>query len=71
VNPTTGRPQLSFTAIAGIEYTLQYSDQLGASQWHKLIDVIADPTTRIVTLNDPAAPAAPARFYRVVTPIQP
>jgi hypothetical protein len=71
VDPGTGRPQFSFTAVAEIDYTLQYSDQLGSGIWHKLNDVPADPTTRIVTLNDPGAPSAPTRFYRVVTPIQP
>jgi Immunoglobulin domain len=71
VDPETGRPQFSFTAVAGIDYTLQYSDNLGSGVWHKLNDVPADPTTRIVTLNDPDAASAPTRFYRVVTPIQP
>ena len=71
VDPGTGRPQLSFTAVAGIDYTLEYSDNLSAGLWHKLTDVPADPTTRMVTLSDPGAASAPTRFYRVVTPIQP
>jgi hypothetical protein len=71
VDPGTGRPQFCFTAMAGIAYTLQYSDNLGSGIWHKLNDVPADPTTRIVTLNDPDATSAPTRVYRVVTPIQP
>jgi len=33
--------------------------------------VPADPTTRILMLNDPGATSAPTRFYRVVTPVQP
>jgi hypothetical protein len=71
VDPGTGRPQFSFTAMAGIAYTLQYSDHPGSGLWQKLNDLSADPTTRIVTLNDPGAASAPTRFYRVVTPIQP
>jgi hypothetical protein len=71
VDPGTGRPQFFFTAMAGIDYTLQYSDHLGSGLWQKLNDVPADPTTRIVPLNDPGAASAPTRFYRVVTPIQP
>ena len=71
VDSATGRPQLSFTAVASVDYTLEYSDKLSAGLWHKLTDVPADPTTRMVTLSDPSAPAAPTRFYRVVTPIQP
>jgi len=71
VDPGTGQPQFSFTAMAGIAYTLQHSDNLDLGIWNKLYDVPADPTTRIVTLNDPGATSAPTRFYRVVTPIQP
>jgi hypothetical protein len=71
VNPGTGQPQFSFTAVAGIDYTLQYCDNLGSGLWHKLTDLPADPTTRIVTLNDSGATSAPTRFYRVLTPIQP
>jgi hypothetical protein len=71
VNSAAGRVQLSFTAIASVDYTLAYSDNPSAGQWHKLADVPADPTTRTVTLSDPGASAAPIRFYRVVTPIQP
>jgi hypothetical protein len=71
VDPGTGRPQISFTAVAGIDYTLEYSDNLNAGLWHKLIDVPADSTTRLVPVDDPGAASAPTRFYRVVTPIQP
>jgi hypothetical protein len=71
VDPGTGRPKFSFTAVAAIDYTLQYSDNLGSGIWHKLSDVPADPTTRILMLNDPGATSAPTRFYRVVTPVQP
>jgi hypothetical protein len=70
VDHATGRPQFSFTAVGGINYTLQYCDNLRSGLWHKLNDVPADPTTRIVTVNDPGAASAPTRFYRVVTPIQ-
>jgi hypothetical protein len=71
VEPGTGRPKLSFTAVAAIDYTLQYSHDLGSGIWHKLNDVPADPTTRILMLSDPGATSAPTRFYRVVTPVQP
>ena len=70
VNPGKGQPQFSFTAVAGFDYTLEYCENLGSGLWHKLNDVPADPTTRIVQVNDPGS-ASPTRFYRVVTPIQP
>ena len=71
VDRGTGRPQISFTAMPGIGYTLQYSDNVTSGIWHKLNDVSADSASRIITLNDPGAASAPSRFYRVVTPIQP
>jgi hypothetical protein len=67
----TGRPQISFTAMPGIGYTLQYSDNVTSGIWHKLNDVSVGPASRIITLNDPGAASAPTRFYRVVTPVQP
>jgi hypothetical protein len=54
-----------------VDYTLQYCDNLASGLWHKLNDVPADPTTRIVQVTDPGAASAPTRFYRVVTPLQP
>src|SRR5437879_5768768 len=71
MNPATGRPQLAFVAVAGIGYTLQYSENLASGVWTKLRDFPEDPTTRIVLVNDPGAARSPARFYRLVTPIQP
>ncbi len=63
-------PQLQFTAVAGIGYTIQCSTNLTAGTWCTLLDVPADPTTRQLTLCDPGTTNAPCRFYRVVTPIQ-
>jgi hypothetical protein len=71
VHTGTGQPEFSFTAVAGVDYTLQFCDHLGSGLWYKLNDVPADPTTRIVQVNDPNAALALTRFYRVVTPIQP
>ena len=67
---TTARPQFAFTAIAGVGYTLLFSDNLASGIWTRLRDYPADPTTRTVIVNDPGAANAPARFYRLVTPIQ-
>jgi hypothetical protein len=67
---TTGRPQFAFTAMAGIGYTLLYSDGLTPPIWRKLADVPVDVTTRAYLVDDPASAGVPMRFYRVVTPIQ-
>jgi len=69
-DPGTGRPQYSFTAIAGIGYTLLYSDSLAPPIWRKLRDVPVDVTTRAILVDDPPPRARPMRFYRVVTPMQ-
>jgi hypothetical protein len=71
INPATERPQLAFTAVAGIGYTLQFSDNLASGIWTKLRDFPEDPTTRTILVNDPGAANSPARFYRLVSPIQP
>jgi hypothetical protein len=71
IDPATGRPRICFTAVAGIGYTILYSDKVASGVWHKLRDFTADPTTRIVSLDDPETATVPVRFYRVVTPIQP
>lgn len=71
VNSATGGPQIAFTAVAGVGYTLQFSDNLASGVWTKLRDYPEDPTTRTIIVNDPGAASARARFYRIVTPIQP
>ena len=60
--PGTGRPQIGFTAMPGIGYTLQYSDNVTPGIWQKLTDVPADRDIRIITLNDVGAASAPIRL---------
>jgi hypothetical protein len=67
----TSRPQFSFTAMPGIGYTLQYSDNLASGTWQKLRDEPAGDSIRTATLSDPSGTNSSARFYRVVTPLQP
>jgi len=67
----TGRPQFSFNAMAGIGYTVQYSDNLVSGNWQKLRDEPAGDSIHAAILSDPSATNAQTRFYRVVTPIQP
>jgi hypothetical protein len=67
----TGQVQLSFTAVAGVGYTVQYSEGLASGVWHKLTDLPPQTSTRIAVLNDPGIWSSPGRFYRIVTPVQP
>ena len=46
-DPVTGRPQFAFTAMAGVGYTLLYSDSLTPPVWRKLVDVPVDVTARV------------------------
>jgi hypothetical protein len=71
LDSATGRPQFFFTAMPGIGYSLQYSDNLVPGIWQKLRDEPAGDSLRTVTLFDPFATNASTRFYRIVTPIQP
>ena len=56
---------LSFTAMAGRAYTVQWSPRIGPASWSDLFAVPAAPTNRIESLD--AEPIADVRFYRVRT----
>ena len=66
---TAGQVHLTFTAQAGVAYTLQFKDALTDPTWQKLTDVAASASVQLVDVADPAA--TPQRFYRAVTPQQP
>ena len=59
--------QLEFLAVSNKTYTLQYKNLLSEPAWLRLLDVGARETNRVEAVIDPA-PAARARFYRLVTP---
>jgi hypothetical protein len=59
---------LTFDAVSGKTYTVQYRDSLEGGSWQKLRDVTG--MTGAVTVNDPGA-LGPVRFYRLVTPALP
>ncbi len=59
---------LSFTAIAGVHYTVLYRDSLSSGSWLSLADVAAQPVTQSIELFDPGTPASGSRYYRITTP---
>jgi hypothetical protein len=67
VNVATGAAAIHFNAIAGHTYSILYRGDLRNGSWIKLVDVPAQGSTGIVTVNDPTIGPAP-RFYRLVTP---
>jgi hypothetical protein len=60
-----GVANITFHAIAGRTYRIQYSDDL-TGPWQKLADVPAKTTERDETVPDSSA--KPNRFYRIATP---
>jgi hypothetical protein len=60
---------LHFTAEAGQTYTVQSKVHLDDSNWTKVQDVAAQPSTGDVAVSDNSATGA-TKFYRLVTPAQ-
>jgi len=63
--------RITFIAVAGLTYTVQFRDSLTSGTWLKLADVPAQGTTQAVLINDAGIAASPRRYYRIVTPAQP
>jgi hypothetical protein len=55
---------LSFTALPGQNYTVQFSGSMPANSWQPLANVAAPPVATRVLVVDPIAPTQ--RFYRVM-----
>ena len=60
---------LTFNAVSNRVYSVEYTDALGSGPWVQLLKLPAQPTTRAVTVADPAS--TPARIYRLVIPPTP
>lgn len=61
----TGNVVISWAAVAGVNYQVQFSTNLTAGGWQVLGGVLASGTN--ASLND-VSPPQPQRFYRVVIP---
>jgi hypothetical protein len=55
---------LSFTALPGQNYTVQFSDAVPASSWQPIANVASPPVVTRVLVIDPVTPTQ--RFYRVM-----
>ena len=64
---TDGQAHLSFPALAGKSYTIQYKASLGDPDWLHFSDIPATPSGQAVDLIVPTSPGATG-FYRLVTP---
>lgn len=70
VSVTGGTVAISFTAIAGKTYTLEYRDSLLSGDWAALQHVPAPSSTGVITLYDNPGGGPAQRYYRLVTPQQ-
>ena len=61
---------LQFRAAADRSYTVQYRDEVHDGPWTKLRDV-AEPSARVIIIDDALPPGVPQRYYRLVAPAQP
>ncbi len=66
IDRTAGDPRISFQALAGKTYRLEYRDDLISGNWATLIDQIFSSSTTNLEIADPGAAALPKRFYRMV-----
>ena len=63
-----GRVRLTFQAMAGRSYSIEYLDGLGAGQWNRLTNVAPQAADYLAEVPDTLPPGATGRFYRLVTP---
>ena len=60
--------RLTFHAVAGRSYTIEYRDALGAGQWSRLTNIAAQAADHAVAIPDALSAGAGGRFYRLATP---
>jgi PKD repeat protein len=63
-----GNEVIRFTAVANKSYSLQFANRFDGNPWIKLLGISAHSTNRVMLITNAAPPAAPANFYRLVTP---
>jgi hypothetical protein len=62
---------LSFTAVSGKSYSVQYRFDAGTGAWQNLTNVLAQPVTTPLEFLVPDTESFNSRFYRLVTPALP
>jgi len=63
---TNGEITISWNAIPGLAYRVQYVDDVGGTNWNDLPPVVTATNSTASTTD--SVGAAPERFYRVLTP---
>jgi len=65
--PSASPMKLSFDAMPGQSYTIEYCDSLGAGSWHALTNIGPVSTQSTLTVSDSTV-SQPQRFYRLRSP---
>jgi len=65
-NPRSFR--LTFTALGGLPYTIQYRDSLTTGAWQMMTNIPALTNSQLIQIVDPITSGTPTRFYRLSTP---
>ena len=71
IGGTNRAMQLRFQAAAGKSYSVQFSAAPAGLSWQKLADVPRQSFARPADIADSVTPQSTARYYRLVTPMQP
>jgi hypothetical protein len=67
---TNGVVAITFQAVAGHDYLVQYSDRVRFGTWLDLTNLLVTGTNGTATVFDAGVTNLPRRFYRVRTPAQ-
>ena len=70
IGASGGSVILQFVAVSGRTYSVLYKPALAVAEWQKLVDVPAQPTSGVVNITNTITVGG-ARFYRLMTPMQP
>jgi hypothetical protein len=62
---------LSFTAVSGKSYSVQYRFDAGTGAWQNLTNILDQPVTTTIEILVPDTEQFNSRFYRLVTPALP
>jgi hypothetical protein len=71
VAPALANVAITFNAVAGKTYTIQYRDSISTGAWLRLNDLSGQGSTGPVTVFDITPGTRPQRYYRLVTPLAP
>jgi hypothetical protein len=68
---TNGVVAITFQAVAGHDYLVQYADRVRFATWLDLTNLLVEGTNGTATVFDAGVTNHSRRFYRVRTPAQP